>query len=203
MGIIIDLLIIGIIVLSTLLAYKKGLAVLAIKLCAVILSLIVTLILYKPVSNLIINTTNIDETIQNAILEKSTEIIKTENKEDELFTSVLEQAKTGEIAETARDLSIQIINISVIIVLFFLIKIALRFVTVIANKVANLPIINRFNKAGGLIYGLVRGLVIVYLCLLLVGFVGKINKRNYLYESIETSSLGKMMFENNIFNVLL
>lgn len=152
MGIVIDIIIIAIIVLSTFLAYRKGLAALAIKLCAVIISLVLTLILYKPISNLIINATNIDETIQNAILERAAEVMETGDKNDDLVSSVLEQAKTGAIAETARDVSVQAINIAVIIILFFLIKFALRFVTIIANKVANLPILNKFNKAGGIIY---------------------------------------------------
>lgn len=203
MGIVIDLIIVAIIVLSAFLAYRKGLAVLAIKLCAVVIALVVTLILYKPISNLIINATNIDETIQNAVLEKSAEIIQSDNEDDELFSSVLEQAKTGAIADTARDISVQIINIAVIIILFFVIKFALKFVTVIADKVASLPIINRFNKAGGLIYGILRGLVIVYICLLLVSFVGKINTKNALHENVESSTIGKMMYENNVFNILL
>lgn len=203
MGIVIDLIIIAIIVLSTLLAYRKGLAALAIKLCAVIIALVLTLILYKPISNLIINATNIDETIQNEILERAADVMQTGDKNDDLVSSVLEQAKTGAIADTARDVSIQVINIAVIIILFFLIKFALRFVTVIANKVASLPIINRFNKAGGIIYGLLRGLVIVYTCLLLVSFAGKVNTKNPIHENVESSTIGKMMYENNIFNALI
>ena len=76
MGVIVDLIIIAIVALSTYLAYKKGLVALAIKLCAVVISIVITLLLYKPVSNLIINTTSIDETIQNAILEKATDILR-------------------------------------------------------------------------------------------------------------------------------
>ena len=101
MGILVDIIIISIIVLSTLLAYRKGLAVLAIKLCAVIIAVIVTLLLYKPVSNLIIDKTNIDETIKNAILEKSAEIAQSEDRDDSLVSSVVEQAKTGAIAQNA------------------------------------------------------------------------------------------------------
>ena len=59
MGVIVDLIIIAIVALSTYLAYKKGLVALAIKLCAVVISIVITLLLYKPVSNLIINTTSI------------------------------------------------------------------------------------------------------------------------------------------------
>lgn len=203
MGIVVDIIIIAIIALSTFLAYRKGLAALAIKLFAVVISVVVTLLLYKPISNFIINTTSIDETIQNAIMEKSYEIMKQDDKENELIATVMEQAKTTALTQTAKEMSVQIINICVILVLFFGIKIALRFLTAIANKIASLPIINKFNKVGGIIYGLVRGLVIIYACLLLVGFVGRVNKKNFVYENVENSNLGKMMYENNVFDILL
>ena len=202
MGIIVDLIIIGIIVLSTFLAYRKGLVALAIKLCAVIISILITLILYRPVSNLIINTTGIDEAIQNAIFEKSSQVL-TQNNDEELKDQVLEQAVSGMLPETARELSVQIINICVIIVLFIVVKLLLRFVSAIANKISKLPILNQFNKIGGIIYGILRGLVTVYVLLLLISFAGQINKNNSLHNSVGQSTLGKMMYENNVLNVLI
>lgn len=202
MGIIFDLIIVGIIVLSTFLAYKKGLVALAIKLCAVIISLVVTLLLYRPIANFIINTTSIDETIQNVVIEKSMEAIGQQAPQDELSQNLVADVASGQISQTAKDISVQVINLAVIIILFFVIKFALRFVTAIANKVAKLPIINQFNKAGGIIYGIIRGLVIVYTCLLLISFAGQINKTNFLHESVEQSFIGKTMYENNILKIL-
>ena len=201
MWLIVYLIIIAIVALSTYLAYKKGLVALAIKLCAVVISIVITLLLYKPVSNLIINTTSIDETIQNAILEKATDVIR-QDEESDLSNEVIDFAKDGVLDVKARELSIQIVNTGVIIILFLIIKFLLRFVTVIANKIAKLPIINQFNKAGGLIYGLLRGIIIVYIALLLIGFAGQINQNNKLHKSINESTLGKMMYENNVLNML-
>lgn len=202
MGIVFDIIIVLLIVLSTYLAYRKGLAALAIKLCATIIAVLVTLVLYKPISNFIINTTSIDETIQNAIFDKAFNEAKNE-EETGLTVSIVEQTKANALSQTAREVAIKIVNISVIIILYFLIKFALKFVTILANKIASLPIINKFNKIGGIIYGIIRGLTIVYICLLLISFVGKVNSKNYLYETMNSSNLGKIMSENNVFNVLL
>ena len=120
MGVIVDLIIIAIVALSTYLAYKKGLVALAIKLCAVVISIVITLLLYKPVSNLIINTTSIDETIQNAILEKATDVIR-QDEESDLSNEVIDFAKDGVLDVKARELSIQIVNTGVIIILFLII----------------------------------------------------------------------------------
>ena len=202
MGIVFDVVIVLLIVLSTYLAYRKGLAALAIKLCATIIAVLVTLVLYKPISNFIINTTSIDETIENAVFEKAFNEVKND-EETGLAVSVAEQAKVNALAQTSREVAIKTINISVIIILYFALKFALKFVTILANKIASLPIINKFNKAGGIIYGIIRGLVVVYVCLLLISFVGKVNSKNPLYQTMNSSNLGKLMSENNVFNVLL
>ena len=51
MGIVIDLIIIGIILLSTFLAYKKGLIKLAVQLCSFIIAIIVTVILQESMKH--------------------------------------------------------------------------------------------------------------------------------------------------------
>ena len=203
MGILVDIIIIAIVVLSTFLAYKKGLIAQAIKLLAVIIAVIATLLLYRPVANFIINTTNIDETIQNSIYEKAYEVSTQKTNEENPENNIIEGAKLAGIQQTSRELSTQIINVAVIVILFFGIKIALRFVSALANVVAKLPILNKLNKIGGIIYGIIRGIVIVYACLLLISFVGKVDNTSFLHKSVEESNLGKTMYENNILNVLL
>lgn len=222
MGIIIDIIVILIIALSVFLGYRKGLIALSIKLFAVIIALIATLILYKPISALIINNTNLDENIQNAIIEKANnseeEQKETSNKEEEQTNSNNEITRTTEnqegniveqsveekiIPEVAKELSINIINIGVIIILYFLIKIALHFVTAIANIVAKIPIIKQFNKIGGIIYGLLRGILLIYVILLIISFIGEINPENKLHNQINQSLLTKEMYQNNILNVLI
>ena len=144
MGFLVDIIIIASIVLSTFLAYKKGLVAQAIKLCAVIIAIVATLILYKPISNLIIDATNIDETIQNSIYERAYDVSQQKNGGD---TNIVEGVALAGIQQTSRDLAIKIVNVGVIIILFFGIKFALKFVTAIADAVAKLPILNKINPA--------------------------------------------------------
>ena len=54
MGIILDLIIVAIIASNIFICYKKGLVKLAVGLVAVLAAIILSVILYKPVSNLII-----------------------------------------------------------------------------------------------------------------------------------------------------
>ena len=199
MSIVVDLIIVAIILLSTFLAYRKGLITLSIQLVAVVISILATLILYKPISNLIINVTSIDETIQNAILEEANDIM---SNDENGSNQIVESIQNNMLPETARTISINIIQGAVILILYVGIRIALRFVTALANLVAKLPILNQFNKLGGIIYGILRGLLIVYIALLLINLSGEIEPENQVYTLVEDSYLGKMMNENNVLDIL-
>ena len=199
MSIIVDLIIVAIILLSTFLAYRKGLITLAIQLVAVVIAILLTLLLYKPVSNVIINLTGIDETIQNAILEEANDIM---TDDGEGANQVVETIQNNMLPETARTISINIIEGAVILILYIIIRIALKFVTALANLVAKLPILNQLNQLGGIIYGILRGILIVYILLLLVNLSGEIEPQNQVYTAVEGSYIGKMMNENNILDIL-
>ena len=102
------------------------------------------------------------------------------------------------LPETARELSINIVQGGVILILYILLRIALKFVTGLVNIVAKVPIIKQINKLGGIIYGIIRGLLLVYVILLLVNLSGNINSNNTAYKAVESSTLGKFMNENNL-----
>lgn len=199
MSIVVDLIIVAIVLLSTFLAYRKGLITLAIQLVAVAIAIVLTLLLYKPISNLIINVTGIDETIQNAILEEANDIM---TNGEENANQVVEAIQNNMLPETARNISINIIEGAVILILYILIRIILKFVTALANLVSKLPIVNQLNQLGGIIYGILRGVVIVYILLLLVNLSGEINPKNKVYVAVEESYIGEMMNENNILDIL-
>lgn len=202
MGIIVDFIIIAIIVLSTFLAYRKGLVKLAIGLFSFIIAIVATVILYQPISNLVINATNIDEAIENTIYEKANDIMKENETENELTNQVMETTANEMLPETARNLAINIVRGGVIIILVVAIKIALRFITALADSIAKLPIIHQINKAGGLVYGLLRGILIIYVALLILTISGQINPNNTVNQSVDQSYLGKTMYQNNILKVL-
>lgn len=196
---IVDFIIVLIIAISTFLAYKKGLVVVAIQLVAAVIAVLITLVLYKPVTNLVVNLTSIDETIQNQILERANDAIENQNENKD---KVIESIQKNMLPETARTISINVIQGAVIIILYAIMRIALRFITAIANWISKLPILNQFNKLGGAIYGAVRGIIIVYVVLIAISLIGEVNPEKNIYQSIENSSIGKNMSDKNVLNVL-
>lgn len=151
MWIIVDLLIVGIIALSTFIGYKQGLVKAAIKILSFFIAIVVALALYKPVSNIVVNNTSIDDNIKNTIIEKikpeaieDTEEIIVENN---LTNKIIGKANNT-IEEIANTFSIKIIETGVLLLLYIVIRIALKFVSALADLIAKLPIIKQINKTG-------------------------------------------------------
>ena len=73
MSVVLDLIVILIIALFTFIGYKQGLIKTAIKITSFFIAIIIALVLYKPVSALIIKNTTIDDKIESTIIEKINE----------------------------------------------------------------------------------------------------------------------------------
>ena len=73
----------------------------------------------------------------------------------------------------------------------------------LANLIAKLPILNQFNKVGGIVYGAIRGILVIYVVLLIVSFVGQINPQNKLHTEIQKSFIAKEMYSKNIIELLV
>lgn len=194
-----DVIIIAVLALSIFLGYKKGLIELGISLCAVVIAIVATLILYRPITNLIINTTNLDETIENKIVEN----ISIDEQGGEGENSIQGQIQNEILPTTAREISISIIRTGVMLILYIVIRIALRLVTALANLIAKLPILEQFNEIGGIIFGAIRGIALIYIVLLIISFVGQVNSTNVIHKEIDNSIIAKEMYKNNIISLLI
>ena len=149
MFIIIDLILVAIISLFTFLGYRQGLVKAAIKILSFFIAIIIAFILYKPVSNLIVNNTSIDDNIKNTIIEKITPEGVEQNEEVEIedgFVNKMIGEANNTIEEVANAFSIKIIDICVLLLLYIIVKIALRFVSALADLITKLPIIKQVNK---------------------------------------------------------
>ena len=62
---------------------------------------------------------------------------------------------------------------------------------------------NQFNKVGGIVYGAIRGILVIYVVLLIVSFVGQINPQNKLHTEIQKSFIAKEMYSKNIIELLV
>lgn len=195
MGIIIDIILIAIISLSAFLGYKKGLVKLGTKLFAGIIAIIVTIVVYKPVSGMIINNTQIDEKLENAIIQNTTSFI---DENSQVQNEVTNQVKNEMLPAEAESIAKGVVYAVTAVVLFIVVKIILGIIISLLDFVANLPILKQFNEVGGIAYGIIRGIIIAFICILIIGVIAKINPESGLDSKIEDTYLTKMVYQNII-----
>lgn len=207
MSIIIDLIIVAVIAICIIIGYVKGLTGSLIKILSFVLSLVIAFILFVPVSNYIIENTQIDDMIERKIRET---VITNEGEEknETMPTAVTDyinqkveeaanSAKEDIVDSTAKEVSQTIVKAGTWIVLFILARIALTLLKLISSLITKLPVIKQFDKLGGIIYGLIEGLIITYFALALISCITPMTKGE-LSEDINKSYIGSMMYNNNI-----
>lgn len=200
MAFIVDLIIIAIILLFTFLGYKRGLIKVAIKLCTFIIAIIIAFALYKPISNLVIENTGIDESIESAITDRILPEGASVDDEVELsndLPSVILENSENTVKGIATSFSNTIIETGCFLIIFIAVKIILKFVTVLADLIAKLPILKQFNALGGTIYGVLEGLFIVFVGFAIVSLIAPLLDVSIL-EAINSSTLGSIFYNNNI-----
>ena len=200
MAFIVDLIIIAIILLFTFLGYKRGLIKVAIKLCTFIIAIIIAFALYKPISNLVIENTSIDESIESAITDRILPEGASVDDEVELsndLPSVILENSENTVKGIATSFSNTIIETGCFLIIFIAVKIILKFVTVLADLIAKLPILKQFNALGGTIYGVLEGLFIVFVGFAIVSLIAPLLDV-YILEAINSSTLGSIFYNNNI-----
>ena len=202
MGIVIDIILVLIVALSAFLGYKKGLVELGAKLFAGIIAIVITLIIYKPVGNIVIKNTSIDEKIENTILEKTTNVIDENSKiSDNKYIqdasdNAVSQVKEEVLPEQARNIAVNVVYGATALILFIISKIVLSIVISLANAIASLPILKQFNEIGGFLYGLVRGAIISLVLILVIGTIAKLNPNGSLSKNVESTYLLKEVYDN-------
>lgn len=215
MGIIFDIIIIAIMALSIYLGYRKGLVKIAVKLCAFLIAIIVSLLFYKPVSNIIIENTELDEKIENTIIENGTKELEEKdieeqeqnNKENDenllenmqgYVDETITETQNELVKKAAKEISGRLINIIVMVGLFIITRLILILLVLISDLITNLPIIKQFNKLGGVLYGIIRGLLLIYTTLAIIFLIVSISANNNILSTIDSSILTQFMYENNI-----
>ena len=161
----------------------------------------VSLILYKPVSGIIIKNTTIDDRIKNVIVEN----VKLDENEESQESNVIKDSITNKlitganntVEEIADSFSIKLIEIAVILLLYIIARIILKFISALTDLITNLPILKQINKTGGIVYGFIKGLIIIHVLLAIIYLISPVVKTN-TFNIIDNTILTKQIYNNNI-----
>ena len=207
MGIILDIILVAIIALNVFICYKKGLVKLAVGLIAVLVSVILAVLLYKQVSNIIINNTELDEKIKSAITENFVnEEETTEETEDNGFMKYIEKYVEDPVNKTKNEIVIEasgviatkLIDIIAMVSIFIVARLLLILLTFVTDVITSLPILKQFNELGGILYGLIKALLIIYVLLAIAFFIVYTIGSTGLADAIANSFITKFFYNNNL-----
>jgi len=212
-GILVDLVIISMIISNAFWGYRRGLTTVIFKVLVFIISLLIVLVLYKPVSQTIIDKTSLDEKLATSMEEiflgttlVDGNLLETENTNvsagiveliNSFVTEALEKSEVDPVGYVSLQLSYFMIRLGTMLILFMLSRTLLLFIRFAAELIANLPIIRLFNKSGGLVFGIIKGFLTAYLILAVFSLISPLISEFGIIQAIQDSHLGNSMYNNN------
>ena len=108
------------------------------------------------------------------------------------------EAKNKAIETVADTVSVKAVEILTAIVLYIAIRIIIIFLSFLSDSIAKIPIIKQFNEVGGIVYGLLKSVIIIYLLLTIIFIVNSIKGSGFVGDAIENSYVTKYLYNNNI-----
>ena len=188
MNILVDILVFLLITITIYFNYKKGLIEVAYKMVAFIIAIIISIFLFKPISLFIINKTTIDDNINNFVLNKIDYNEQNSTSSENNLPKIINNSVNLAINEGKQSLSYSITNTSIAIISFVLVfivtRIILVFLHLFSDTIGKFPIIKQFNKLGGLLYGIIKSFIIVFIILSIISILPFNNVHQFISSTI-------------------
>ena len=164
---------------------KRGFIRTLMGLSSTLLSLIISMLLYRPVS-IFLSASPLKDTVR-------TYIEKFVNENVDAVSAFLLQNSM----DTASQIVIDALSFAAVIILA---KIIIGIAGRALNVIAKLPVIHQANSLLGLIIGAISGILICYIA---VGVIGVTAEHSQISKEIENSMIVSYLYQNNIITELL
>ena len=211
---IIDIIIIVIISLSVIIGMLRGFANTIIGLVSVILSIIIAFFLCNPTANLLCKITDIDENVYNRVVtiipmhNDDIEIDVNTNSVPEMVQNAIDntvtEAQSGInkkknelINSAATSMTRTIMNAIAFVGLFIVVRLILFGLKLITEIAKQQDFVEKVDRTMGFIFGLIRGILIVYVAFGVIKVCEVMIKNDTIYENIEQSTIGSYIYNHN------
>lgn len=181
-----DIILILILIAFSYFGWKKGLVKTLLGLASTIISLVLSMILYNPISKFL------EESPLGDLIRKNVYKLLTERGEQLLKTDIA--------VETA---SMAVVNTISFIIIIILAKILVVLLSEVLNIASKFPIIKQANKLLGAVIGLVSGLLTCYIVIGILKNLSTYDPVLQIIEGIENSAFAVKFYDNNIVSDML
>ena len=204
--------VIGFLALSAFIGYKKGMVKIVLSMAAMIVAYVLAATLTVPVSTALKSATPVYDTIEKSVstMVKESKVDSTSIEKLNLPTQIEEKIMEGanEVASGFNEYLVKTIsNLILKALTFFIVMIVIYIIlSIIINVldfVAKLPLFNSINKSGGLVIGLAKGLIYVWIaCLVLTAFSDKAWAQE-AFAQINANPLLTFIYNNNLITFII
>lgn len=193
--------------------YMKGLIISFISMVGWVVATIVSMNFYPVVANYLIEKTVIYTKIVTAINNKVTVAsnIGESNQVPDLSSYIKlpkildhfiiqpDSNTTPFIGSTVGDIAAKLmIDIISMVLIFIVVKILLMVIAHVLDKFSKLPVLNQLNRFSGLLFGIAKGCIIVFVLLaVLVPIIG-ITQSSFIIRGLESSTFVEYLYDNNL-----
>lgn len=163
--------------------------------------------LYESFKNTVIQSLGLEKLISETALQSQAEMIQQMPLPDFLKSALIENnnpvvyqiLNVSKIEDYIGGYLANIcINIITVIGVFLIALIAAKFVLAALNFVSQLPILNFFNKIGGLAVGLIQGTIVVWIAGIVLTFFNYNPQFQQIFILLDQSFLAEKFYENNL-----
>lgn len=214
---IVDIIIILIFVVSIAIAYIRGLSSVIYQLISWIITIALIFVLCKPITNVIVDKTTLDETISSSIqtnleenfgenFENGTTINEENSNISDSVISIINgyineanEREEENIAEyVSREISYIAVSAIVILGVFIFARVVSLLVKFVLDVIVSLPIFGTVNKVGGIAYGVIRAFLIIYIVLAIISLLSPALANTGLISTIKSSNTGSIFYNDNL-----
>lgn len=214
---IVDIIIILIFVVSIAIAYIRGLSSVIYQLISWIITIALIFVLCKPITNVIVDKTTLDETISSSIqtnleenfgenFENGTTINEENSNISDSVISIINgyineanEREEENIAEyVSREISYIAVSAIVILGIFIFARVVSLLVKFVLDVIVSLPIFGTVNKVGGIAYGVIRAFLIIYIVLAIISLLSPALANTGLISTIKSSNIGSIFYNDNL-----
>ena len=213
MWMVVDLIALLIIAAYAAIGFFKGFSEFIFQVISLLITIGVVFFAYKPVANVVMDT-QLDEKIYSVVYENlaNTPIAEGEeiNTENTNMSKGIVSTINGYIAEAKENAEQNILEfvsnkIAIIVVyaitavaLFVIVQLVLFFIRIALDIMGSLPLLREGNQVLGLVIGVIKGILLVYLLLALASGLSPILSKFGIIDAIESSKVSSILYNNNI-----
>lgn len=213
MWMVVDLIALLIVVAYAAIGFFRGFSEFLFQVISILITIGVVFFAYKPVANVVMDT-QLDEKIYSVVYENLAntpiaegEEISTENTNmskgivstiNGYIAEAKEKAEQNVLEFVSNKIAIIVVYAITAIALFVVVQLVLFFIRIALDIMGSLPLLREGNQVLGLVIGVFKGILLVYLLLALASGLSPILSQFGIIEAIESSKISSILYNNNI-----